>query len=298
MVKSDLDSSPVRVIKCESNTFTLSCGGETFSAVARKKFKAGGGIVVGDFVRVENEDGSTVITDVCERKNFLIRPQAANIDQVVIFVASVPKPDFLLIDKLIINAHRQGIDTVVCLNKSDLPSSLFEDLQNQYAGVADRIISVSAKNNDLEPLRAVLRGKLSCFAGQSAVGKSSVINALAGKEIRAVGNLSEKVMRGKNTTTKAEILTIDNNLYIIDTPGFSMLDIFDIKPNELCLYYSEYVEIADKCKYRNCTHTLESECEVARRVESGELNMHRFMRYVQLCAELEEKNKHGRRKYK
>ena len=280
-----------RVIKCESNTFTLERGGERISATARKKFKAGGGIVVGDFACVENDKGGAVITKTLPRKNFLIRPLSANVDQLIIFVAPVPKPDFLLIDKLIINAIRQNTEVVICLNKSDIPSSLHSELKEQFSSVADAIISSSAKSGDINDLKAVLRGKLSCFAGQSAVGKSSVSNALLRGGNRAVGDLSEKSMRGKNTTTRAEILTIEPDSYIIDTPGFSMLDIFDIKPKELCLYYPEYVAVADKCRYRGCTHTVEPDCEVARLVESGEMNIERFMRYVVLSAELEDKRK-------
>ncbi len=280
------DEKEFRVVKCESNTFTLDGSGERISAVARKKFKFGGGIVVGDFVRLESENGERVISEVLPRKNYLIRPLSANIDQLVILVAPVPAPDFFLIDKLIINARRQEIDVALCLNKSDLPSDLLEELRAQYSGVADSVIAVSAKCGDLEQLRAVLRGKLSCFAGQSAVGKSSVSNTLTGGENRAVGDLSRKNLRGKNTTTKAEILTVGPNSYIIDTPGFSMLDIHDIPYNELDLYYSEYVERSAGCRYRRCSHTGEPDCAVKKLVESGELNRERYLRYKQMYEEL------------
>ncbi len=286
MKENKSDIKEFRVIKCESNTFTLELSGERISAIARKKFKSCGGIVVGDFARVESENGGFVITEIMPRKNFLIRPLSANIDQLVILVAPVPKPDFFLIDKLIINAHRQGIDTVVCLNKSDLPSELFGELKSQYGNVADAVIRISAKFNDLEPLKRVLRGKLSCFAGQSAVGKSSVSNALSGGENRAVGVLSQKNMRGKNTTTKAEILMPEPDLYIIDTPGFSMLDIHEIPYEELDLYYSEYVRHSSECRYHRCAHINEPDCAVKRLVESGELNKERYLRYKQMYEEL------------
>lgn len=280
-----------RVIKCESNTFTLEKIGERISAVARKKFKRGG-IVAGDFVSVEKEGGGAVITEIAQRKNYFIRPLSANIDCIVIMVAPQPQPDFFLIDKLIINALRQNVEAVICLNKTDISDSLIKTLIEQYGSVVDIIVGVSAKEGDLEPLKGAIAGKLSCFAGQSAVGKSSVSNALLSGESRAVGELSEKIMRGKNTTTKAEILTAEPNIYIIDTPGFSMLDIFDIRFDELDLYYPEYLEPSHSCRYHRCTHTSEPDCKVKALVEEGKLNKERYLRYKQLFEELKSRKQY------
>ena len=280
-----------RVIKCESNTFTLEKIGERISAVARKKFKRGG-IVAGDFVSVEKEGGGAVITEIAQRKNYFIRPLSANIDCIVIMVAPQPQPDFFLIDKLIINALRQNVEAVICLNKTDISDSLIKTLIEQYGSVVDKIVGVSAKEGDLEPLKGAIAGKLSCFAGQSAVGKSSVSNALLSGESRAVGELSEKIMRGKNTTTKAEILTAEPNIYIIDTPGFSMLDIFDIRFDELDLYYPEYLEPSHSCRYHRCTHTSEPDCKVKALVEEGKLNKERYLRYKQLFEELKSRKQY------
>ena len=291
-----------RVIKSDSNLFTIDTSYGTLTCSARKKItlnsKPRGGIkspflrkkeaqnsaiIAGDIVSVIKDDNNEwIISGVLPRTNSLIRPQVSNIDQIVVVLAHIPKPDYLLIDKLLINAGKQGIPVVLCLNKSDIASPILEELKAQYHNIADNIVTTSAKTDDISTLKSILSGKLSCFAGQSAVGKSSLVNALFKKDLQKTDTVSLKLGRGKNTTTRAEIMKLSENTYIIDTPGFSMLDIHGIDKDALDLYYTEYVEVAHHCKYHRCTHTVEPHCHVKTLVEQGILNAARYSRYVSM----------------
>jgi len=275
-----------RVIKAMSNLFAVDTDSGVLTCPARKKLKGEAGIIAGDFVRLEQEGGAYVVSEILPRKNSLIRPLVANIDRLVAVAALIPKPDFFLIDKLIINANRQDIDIVLCLNKSDLSTELYAELCAQYGEIVDKIIITSAADGEVSELKSVLSNKLSCLAGQSAVGKSSLINALIGKPVQKTDVISEKAERGKNTTTRAEILKLAQNSYIIDTPGFSMLDIHGVLPEELALYYPEYVEVLPDCRYRGCTHTAEPGCRVRELASEGGLSRSRYERYCAMFSEL------------
>lgn len=279
-----------RVIKSLSGRFYVDMGDCEAICSARKKLKKEE-ILVGDMVSIEiMENGDNVVTDVSVRKNSLIRPAIANVDQVVIVVAPRPEIDYLMIDKLIINCVRQNIDIILCLNKFDLTNEeLYNSLVFQYKSVVKDIIKTSVTQNDLKSLMPLLKGKLTCFAGQSAVGKSSISNLILGDLRQSVGSLSEKIGRGKNTTTSTQILKIDFDSYIIDTPGFSLLNVHGIDINDLDLYYNEFVELSDKCKFHRCSHTTEPSCAVIAAVNCGKLSKLRYERYKQLYYELKNK---------
>ena len=172
-----------------------------------KKIKQNAEFLIGDEVEFFEEGGTHYITKILPRKNFLVRPKVANIDQLIIVIASVPKPDLMLVDKLIIYADSKGIDTLLVINKSDLSNKEFlEDIKKQYESVVEDILIMSAKQmRGLEGLKAKLTNKLSVFAGQSAVGKSTILNSLSAKLDLEVGDLSKKTERGKHTTRTAQI---------------------------------------------------------------------------------------------
>lgn len=279
-----------RVIKVETDRYTIDTGNQTVVCFARKKVKRNSDIVVGDFVELENSEGELCVKRVLPRKNSLIRPSIANIDNIIMTIAPLPEPDFYLVDKMLINCARRNIGFIICVNKTDLDDGFLQKVISQY-GADVKVISVCAKDNEISQLIDVLKGKFSCFAGQSAVGKSSMINALHGEKIAKSGELSA-INRGRNTTTRATLYKLGESTFVADTPGFALLDLFDVDYDELDLYYSQYVDLSMKCKYHRCKHINEPDCEVKKRVQDGLLNKDRYLRYIETYNELKNKKKY------
>ncbi len=279
-----------RVIKVETDRYTVDTGSQTVTCYARKKVKRSSDIVVGDFVELENADGVLSVKRVLERKNSLIRPSIANIDNIIMTIAPIPEPDFYLVDKMLINCARKNIGFIICVNKTDLDDNFLQKVTEQY-GADVKIITTCAKNNEISQLVNALKGKFSCLAGQSAVGKSSIVNALHGEKIAKSGELSA-INRGRNTTTRATLYKLDEGTFVADTPGFGLLDVFDVEYDELDLYYNEYVDLSLNCKYHRCKHINEPGCEVKRRVEEGLLSKDRYLRYIETYNELKNKKKY------
>ena len=277
-----------------SDCFEVMIDGVATMVRARGKLKRNE-ILVGDYVAIQEEGGEKIITSIQPRKSELIRPSVANVDLIVLLVAPIPKADLYLVDKMIINCKQAKIDCVICQNKTDVDE--MTDLLDQYGKDVTAVVKVSAKNNDIQELLPYLKGKLVCFAGQSAVGKSTLSNAIIGDVIQKTGEISEKIERGKNTTTSARIISGDG-FDFIDTPGFSMLDAMETDSNALAGYYEEYVELSNKCKFHPCTHTLEPSCAIKLAVENGELNKERYCRYVKIYEEKKQIEKNKRRKEK
>lgn len=244
---------------------------------------------MGDIVEV-SENG--VIERIMPRKNQLIRPFISNIDQMIVVFSSSPKADLLLVDKMLIEMLKMGINVILAVNKKDInPSDFFEDILFQYKGAASDIIEFSASSKQgLEALSEKLKGKFSCFAGQSAVGKTSILNELSGM-ILPTGELSEKIERGKHTTRHSEIYPLGGDTFVADTPGFSDFEL-DIPPRELFSYYPDFLPFENSCKYKGCTHTAEPCCGVREAVQSGKLSEKRLERYLELFRLLTEKKQH------
>ncbi len=280
-----------RVIEHKSDKFIIEFGDKIAEATARGKLKRDGEILVGDFVTTDESAGKPVITKVLPRRNSLVRPAVANVDLVVAVVAPVPETDGFLVDKLLVNCKNAGIDCLICLNKFDVATDEKERLISEYGADAFGVVVTTAISGDASELIPYLKGKVVCFAGQSAVGKSTLSNAILGDNSRVVGELSERIGRGKNTTTSARLLRSPDGFYFVDTPGFSVLDTFGVKCDELALYYEEYVGLADGCKFHPCTHTGEPGCAVKVAVENGKLNRDRYERYVKIYGELKEVEK-------
>lgn len=245
-------------------------------------------VFVGDFVEIEKEKHTNIITKLYNRHSLLSRPFVANVDLVIIFVSVIPSPDYNLIDKLIIDSVKNDIDSVIVVNKIDLDDgSVYQEIVNQY-GDCQSIYKISAQERLFDnSLLEIMKGKLCALAGQSAVGKSTFINSLLEKEIK-VGELS-KVEKGKHTTRHIEIHS-KNDYNIIDTCGFTSMDL-DVDYRQLSRYYIDYMTYTNDCKYKNCTHTSEPDCVIKQMVEKGELSKDRYRRYVSLFNELYEKYK-------
>ena len=246
--------------------------------------------MVGDRVRFtpgEGEDNGW-LEEILPRKSVMQRPSVANCDMLMLVVASVPHPDMLLIDKLILRAARGGMTPAICVNKIDLGDALEQSIREEYAGTQLRVFAASALTGEGIPaLREAMRGKVTCLAGQSAVGKSSLINALLGLQLET-GGLSRKTERGRHTTRRAEMMASDGML-VLDTPGFSLLELEDgIEPQDFAQLYPEYNELAGECRFKPCLHDREPGCAVKEAVAAGRLSAVRWERYRELLSQVKE----------
>ena len=271
-----------QVYKVHTNKYFVKINDKLVQCDARGLLKIKGeGILVGDFVEVEK----STIVKVLDRTNRFIRPNVSNVDCVVSVISPEPKPDYFLLDKLLINASKEDVEFIIVVNKSDIDALLFEDIKLEYENAKVKIFSVSSKSGEgIDGLKQYLDGKLSVFAGQSAVGKTSITNAMFSLQLK-IGDLSQKIVRGKHTTTRSEIFEREN-IRIIDSPGFAVIDA-DVELNDLKLFYPEYFEVAGGCKFRGCSHVSEPNCKVKELVENGILSKKRYDRYVQIYKEIQ-----------
>lgn len=270
-----------QIVKAHSSNFIVEVDNKLYDCSARGVIKHNKqNIVCGDFV--DFSDG--VINKVLDRKNMFIRPSVANIDTVVIVIAPQPKPDFYLIDKLVINAVKEGCEIIFAINKTDISKELFDRIKEEYKYCSSTFISVSAtENQGIDELRNSLKGKLCVLAGQSAVGKTSLINSLFFLNLKT-GELSEKILRGKHTTTHSE-MHIFGDIRLIDSPGFAVIDA-DVDLTVLPECYPEYFNLQSGCKFRGCSHISEPDCKVKQAVKDGLLSKDRYDRYVEIYKEM------------
>jgi len=246
----------------------------------------------GDMVCFTPQTSSSgLIKEILPRKNELKRPRVANVD-VVAIVASAQKPalDKLLCDKLIVHAMRAGIKPVLIINKCDLAKQgqIF-DLVDEYKNVCS-CVCVSAKTGEgLADLKALLSEQCTCFAGQSATGKSSLLNALFPQLSLETGGLSKKVDRGRHTTRHAELMIMDDFVgTVVDTPGFSFLETDGMQPEQLSACYGDLNRYANECRFIGCLHDKEPQCGVKEAVMNGLVSEDRYQRYLTILKELQE----------
>lgn len=253
--------------------------------------------LVGDDVEMEvlDEDaGKGNIQKILPRKNALIRPAVANVDQaLVIFAAAKPAPNFNLLDRFLIMMAEQELPCIICFNKQDIvDEEERQKLTSVYENCGCRVVFASAtKGEGTEEIRALLRGKTTTVAGPSGVGKSSMVNSLCGDTYMETGEISEKIDRGKHTTRHAELLLIGPDTYIVDTPGFSSLSVFNMEKEELKDFYPEFAKYEDECRFRGCSHINEPDCGVKNALQDGKISQMRYENYVQIYGELKSQKK-------
>lgn len=280
-----------RILKGVGSFYTVLCeDGSRETCKARGRFRNEGVTpMVGDLVEIN--DGS--IERILPRKNQLVRPMAANIDGLVIVLsASTPKPDWLLVDKLIIAAKRAGIAPLLALNKLDQrQEEIFAACEADYAGVLPVVRISCVTGEGLDALKELLAGKICCLAGQSAVGKSSLLNALMPELALPVGDLSKKTERGRHTTRHAELIPFAGGA-LVDTPGFSLFENQPLTQQELDACYPEFGQLPEDCRFFGCSHINEPGCAVRQLAETGGMSPARYARYVTLCQDFIERRKH------
>ena len=198
----------------------------------------------------EAKEGS--VTAILPRRNSLIRPAVANVDQAfVIFAMEDPKPNFLLLDRFLIMMEQQGIPAVICFNKKDLgEKEELERLYLTYTGCGYQVVlSSTLEGEGIDEIRQILRGKTTVVAGPSGVGKSSITNCMQGEIQMETGEISRKLKRGKHTTRHSQVIPVEKDTFLVDTPGFSSLYLTDMEEDELRNYFPEFLKYEPKCRF-------------------------------------------------
>lgn len=253
--------------------------------------------LVGDDVEMDVLDETEKkgnIVELLPRKSELIRPAVANVDQaLVIFSITKPAPSLNLLDRFLIMMRQQNLPCIICFNKQDIAEEAERKiLEETYEKCGYRVLFVSALQEEgIEPLFEILKKKTTTVAGPSGVGKSSLINRLQSNTVMETGTISEKIDRGKHTTRHSELIAIGENTYIMDTPGFSSLGLFDMEKEELVQYYPEFAQFEERCRFGGCAHISEPVCGVKDAVAEGLISKIRYENYTLLYEELKNKKK-------
>ncbi len=290
-----MDYSEGTIIKNESNIYTVITKKGKYEAIPRGKFKNQDIIpVVGDKVKILIENNIATIEEIMPRNVYIKRPKLANITQIVYVQSSKnPKPDLLLLDKQLAFAEYLKVKSLIILNKIDLDKNKeFKKIKEIYEEIGYKVIETQANENiGIDKLKNELKGNISAFAGNSGVGKSTLINRLFNNNITLEGEISQKNKKGKNTTTTIQIYEIEKNAYIADTPGFSTLDISEIQSKDLDKYFIEFKKYIKNCEFIGCTHIKEENCGVKQAVENEKISKDRYNRFCKIYEELKEKEK-------
>ena len=254
--------------------------------------------LVGDIVEIDVLDDMEKkgnIIEILERRNELIRPAVANIDQaLVVFAVTKPKPHFNLLDRFLIMMESKEIPVVLCFNKKDIATEPeIQELKDIYEKCGYQIVFTSAlEEENTEELKDLLQGKTTAIAGPSGVGKSSLINIFQPNANMETGSISEKIERGKHTTRHSELIWIEDNTYIMDTPGFSSLYTNDFEKEELKYYFTEFSEYEGQCRFLGCDHIHEPGCAVKQALDEGKIHPVRYANNLEMYNELKEKRRY------
>ena len=283
-----------RIVKALSGFYYVDCDGEIIQCKPRGKFRYEKvSPLVGDRVDITpTEPGKGRLDTIHPRKNQFQRPAVANMDQMIVIASqAIPVTDPFLIDRVAAIAELKDCEPVVVLNKCDLNPA--EELFQRYQATGIRTMQVSAETGEgLEELAACLHGKVSVFTGNSGVGKSSLLNALDERFQIETGEISKKLKRGKHTTRHSQVIPVEKNTFLVDTPGFSSLYLTDMKEEELRDYFPEFVMYEPQCRFQGCMHIHEPGCAVKKALSEGKISQQRYDNYLALYEELKEKRRY------
>ena len=275
-----------RIIKALSGFYYVQTPDGVVECRARGRFrKEGVSPLVGDFVRISRSGKSGTVEEILPRKNSFIRPAVANVDLLVLLAScAIPQTEPFLIDRVLAIAGQQGVEPLICVNKNDLEPGA--SLAGIYERAGFRVIVTSAETGEgMDELHAAISGKLSAFTGNSGVGKSSILNKLCPELHLAVGEVSEKLGRGRHTTRHIELYALGDDTFVADTPGFSS---FDTERMDLVLKeqlpeaFSDFAPYLGKCQFPDCAHLKEPGCAVRAALEQGKIEPTRYDSYRRL----------------
>lgn len=284
------------VTRAYSNFCDVLCGEETIRCRLRGRLRLDGtGLLTGDRVQLQRlGEDDAVVSAVLPRRSQLRRPPVANVDlAVVVFTVKSPPLNLELVDRLLVLVRWEGLEAVLCLNKTDLcTDSELSVAREHYLGAGFELIETSAKlGTRVEDLTALIQGRVAVLAGQSGVGKSTLLNAIAPEADLAVGALSPKVQRGRHTTREVRLIPVEKGL-IADTPGFVSLELPPIDPRRLAGIYQEMTPYLGSCRFADCLHDPEPGCAVKAAVDAGRISEGRYRGYVALLHELQARPKY------
>lgn len=288
-----------KIVKGIGGFYYVKSDGDVYECRARGIFRKQDIVpMVGDDVKIRltKEDKTTgYVEEILERRNELFRPPVSNVDQaVMVFALKSPDPNLWLLDKFLILAEEQEIEITICFNKIDLVSGEEKMEYNRvYEKAGYKVLNTSTETGEgVESLREVLAGKTTVFAGPSGVGKSTLLNAVQPDLKLQTGAVSEKTSRGKHTTRHVELMSLELGGYVLDTPGFSSLELDFLTEENLEVYFPEIYRQSEGCRFRGCRHNKEPGCAVKSAVEQGEISEKRYENYLFFLQEIMERRKY------
>ena len=281
------------ILKGIGGFYYVKAGDTVYECKARGVFRRNAITpLVGDHVKLLIEENqSPVIAEILPRKNSLIRPPMANLDQLVLVAATCdPAPSTLVIDKIIAAAEDKGISPILVISKIDLEQAQW--LRDIYEPIGFPVVLVSSATGEgVEQVKELLRGKITAFTGNSGVGKSSLLNQIDRRFCLETGEISRKLGRGRHTTRQVELFPLEGGGYVADTPGFSAIQMerYDVVHKEQLPYcFREFEPFLDQCRFPSCSHTCEKGCAVLEAVREGKISRSRHESYVALYQEVKD----------
>lgn len=284
-----------RIIKGIAGFYYVESGSSIYECRAKGIFRnRSEKPLPGDYVEISILDKDKLkgnVDKILPRKNATSRPEAANLDQaLVVFALKDPDPDLHILDRILVSMEHESVPSLICFNKSDMADP--DELKNIYTRSGYKVFVTSTRyNKGIEELKAALKGRTTAIAGPSGAGKSSLINLIAGRNVMETGEISEKIRRGKNTTRHSELVDAGNDIFILDTPGFTAMDLPDMDEKDLDCLFPEFIPYIPECRFRGCSHRSEPGCEIRKQVEEGNIMKSRYENYLMFFEEIKDRRK-------
>ena len=276
------------IVKGIGGLYYVDVDEKVIECKARGKFRHNGETpTIGDEVIIEEENGKGIMTEILKRKNQLIRPAVANVTQAFVVVTTKnPDLNLCLLYKFLVLCEYNQVLPIICFNKMDIESEYSREIGKMLNEAGYEIMYVQGKYGvGIEQLKEKIKDNITVFCGPSGVGKSTLLNRVLGREAMKTGDISDKLKRGKHTTRHSELIRVEGG-FLVDTPGFSSLELNFINKEELKHLFPEFEKFNDKCKFNNCVHYKEPGCVIKENVESGEINESRYEFYIKTLEEI------------